>query len=201
MKRAAPVEAALDERARLGTRGVAAGRTIADGDHWSVQDVVCSCTWFAALAADAGVRRPTAPFDLPRIPLVRSLAPMVARARTALASGATGGWGELAFDAALGVVRLIAGGLPAVRPTAAVHERRVTELVRLIDEHPANAYSLGSLAQAAGLSPFHFTRTFQGVTGFSPHQYVMRTRLQHAAGHPGRSVSQGGRRRARFRLR
>ena len=251
VKLAAAVATALEERARLGTAGIAAGRTIATGTQWSVQDVICTCApddrpfeeqhagvaiaivvagtfqyrtstgralmtpgslllgndgecfhcshehaagdrcvsfrfardYFAALAADAGVRRPEAPFESPRIPLARPLAPLVARARTGLASSATVDWSTLAFDVALGVLQLIVAGQPAARPPAPVHERRVTELVRQIEERPADAYALESLAQAAGLSPFHFTRIFQGVTGCSPHQYVMRIRLQHAADH------------------
>jgi AraC-like DNA-binding protein len=142
--------------------------------------------YFAALAADSGVTRPEAPFASPRIPLSRSLAPLIARARTCLVSGvsdAIDDWNQLATDLALGVVRLLGGGESAPRRVLPVHERRVTEIVRQIDEHPADAYPLDTLARAAELSPFHFARIFQGVTGCSPHQYVMRMRLQHAAGH------------------
>jgi len=140
--------------------------------------------YFGALADDAGVRRPHAPFGSPRLPLSRSLAPLIARARTRLASDApdaSDDWSQLATDLAIGVVRLLAGGQPACLPGLAVHERRVTELVRQIDEHPADAYTLDALAQAADLSPFHFARIFQRLTGCSPHQYVLRMRLQHAA--------------------
>jgi AraC-like DNA-binding protein len=37
------------------------------------------------------------------------------------------------------------------------------------------------LAQEANLSPYHFLRTFQRVTGITPHQYVLRVRLREAA--------------------
>ncbi|ANB72026.1 hypothetical protein AYM40_06315 [Paraburkholderia phytofirmans OLGA172] len=40
---------------------------------------------------------------------------------------------------------------------------------------------LASLAAAAGLSEFYFLRTFQRVTGVTPHQYVLRARLRAAA--------------------
>jgi AraC family transcriptional regulator len=254
VKLAAAVAAAIDERARLGTKGLAAARLLARGPHWSVEDVVCTCTpddrpfeeqhagvavaivvagtfqyrspagralmtpgslllgndrqcfrcshehaagdrclsfhfaaeYFAALAADAGVRHPEVPFDSPRLPLSRPLAPLVARARTRLASGsidALDDWRHLATDLAIGVVRLLATGQAAPRPALPVHERRVTELVRQIDAHPGDAYTLEALAQAVDLSPFHFARIFQDVTGCSPHQYVMRMRLQHAAAH------------------
>ena len=41
--------------------------------------------------------------------------------------------------------------------------------------------TLGSLAREAGLSRFHFLRTFERLTGVTPHQYVMRARLREAA--------------------
>ena len=33
----------------------------------------------------------------------------------------------------------------------------------------------------AGLSPFHFLRLFSHVLGVTPHQYLVRSRLRHAA--------------------
>jgi AraC-like DNA-binding protein len=41
--------------------------------------------------------------------------------------------------------------------------------------------TLGSLAHEAGLSPYHFLRTFQHLTGVTPHQYILRARLREAA--------------------
>ena len=36
-------------------------------------------------------------------------------------------------------------------------------------------------AAQAGISPFHFLRLFSGVLGVTPHQYLVRSRLRHAA--------------------
>ena len=41
--------------------------------------------------------------------------------------------------------------------------------------------SLERLAREAGLSPYHFLRTFERVTGITPYQYVLRSRLRDAA--------------------
>ena len=39
-----------------------------------------------------------------------------------------------------------------------------------------------SLVRCPGrLSPFHFLRTFANVLGVTPHQYLVRSRLRHAA--------------------
>jgi AraC family transcriptional regulator len=37
------------------------------------------------------------------------------------------------------------------------------------------------MAATAGLSPYHFLRTFEWVTGVTPHQYILRSRLRDAA--------------------
>jgi len=61
------------------------------------------------------------------------------------------------------------------RPRQAVAPRRQAEIVtracRTI-EHSETPPSLESLARAAGLSPFHFHRTFKAVTGLTPRAYA-----------------------------
>lgn len=47
------------------------------------------------------------------------------------------------------------------------------------DDLQANL-SLKALADASHLSPYHFSRVFKRVTGFSPHQYVLSQRIQLA---------------------
>jgi len=37
-----------------------------------------------------------------------------------------------------------------------------------------------AMADIAGLSPFHFSRTFARATGHSPHRYVMLARVERA---------------------
>jgi AraC-like DNA-binding protein len=60
-------------------------------------------------------------------------------------------------------------------------EARVARAVRVFDRHPDAEWSLRRLARHAGLSPYYFLRTFERVTGITPHQYVMRGRLREAA--------------------
>lgn len=49
-----------------------------------------------------------------------------------------------------------------------------------MEENFASKLTLADVARAAGLSPFHFSRLFSRLMGLSPHQYLMRCRLQHA---------------------
>jgi len=48
----------------------------------------------------------------------------------------------------------------------------------MIDRNPSSRLTLGSLAREAGLSPYHFLRTFERLAGLTPHQYVLRARLR-----------------------
>lgn len=62
---------------------------------------------------------------------------------------------------------------------SAVQQRRVEELV---SGQLAAGPSLLQLAEAAGLSMFHFARAFKATFGVAPHQYVVSRRLQAAVG-------------------
>lgn len=50
-----------------------------------------------------------------------------------------------------------------------------------IDAHSHRAIDLDDAAKQAGLSTFHFLRLFSAVLGVTPHQYLVRSRLRHAA--------------------
>ena len=69
------------------------------------------------------------------------------------------------------------------KPTAprARDRRRAVEAALWIDAHAHEAIELESAASEAGLSPFHFLRIFAQVLGVTPHQYLVRSRLRHAA--------------------
>jgi AraC-like DNA-binding protein len=58
---------------------------------------------------------------------------------------------------------------------------RVTRVVRRIEAAPGRSATIVELAREARLSPFHFLRTFESLTGVTPHQYVLRARLRAAA--------------------
>jgi AraC family transcriptional regulator len=137
--------------------------------------------YFERLAADAGARGANLRFPVPRLPPMRPLATLVARTGAG-AIGAHGvPWEEVGVRLAVGAVKLAAGlswddgGLPMNA------EVRVTRAVRAIDERLDGDLSLGTLARESGLSPYHFLRTFERLTGVTPHQYVLRARLRAAA--------------------
>ena len=57
----------------------------------------------------------------------------------------------------------------------------MVEAALWIEANAAEPLDLESSARQAGLSPFHFLRTFGRVLGVTPHQYLVRTRLRRAA--------------------
>ncbi|WP_344101716.1 AraC family transcriptional regulator [Nocardiopsis rhodophaea] len=58
--------------------------------------------------------------------------------------------------------------------------RRMAHVEDYINAHLRDRLRLEDLADAAGLSSSHFTRAFRASTGQSPHQYVLRLRLDRA---------------------
>jgi AraC-like DNA-binding protein len=60
--------------------------------------------------------------------------------------------------------------------------RRAVEAALWLDAHAHQSIDLKGTATTAGLSPFHFLRLFARVLGVTPHQYLVRSRLRHAAG-------------------
>jgi AraC family transcriptional regulator len=56
----------------------------------------------------------------------------------------------------------------------------VHSVINSIQQNPGAEHSLEELAAHAGLTPSHFCRVFKKATGASPHQYVMRVRLERA---------------------
>ncbi len=54
------------------------------------------------------------------------------------------------------------------------------EIITYINEHFKENINTEDLAAHAGLSPYHFIRTFKKETGFTPHEYVLNTRIATA---------------------
>jgi AraC family transcriptional regulator len=124
-------------------------------------------------------------FDRLRLPPLRALAPLVARACSAVAGPAgecvAAAWEELSIQLAARALQLTANGTPGPSAARAAAQAQVTRVARQIDADPTSRFALADLAQEAGLSSYHFLRTFERVIGVTPHQYVMRARLRQAA--------------------
>ncbi len=78
-------------------------------------------------------------------------------------------------------VEIVSGRLQKPVRATARDRRRAVEAALWIDAHSHRQIDLEAAADQAGISPFHFLRLFSGVLGVTPHQYLMRSRLRHAA--------------------
>ena len=78
-------------------------------------------------------------------------------------------------------VEVVSGRSREPRPATARDRRRAVETALWIDAHSHLQIDLDGAAAQAELSPFHFLRLFSGVLGVTPHQYLVRSRLRHAA--------------------
>ncbi|HEY9463996.1 MAG TPA: AraC family transcriptional regulator [Vicinamibacterales bacterium] len=147
----------------------------------------CVSFWYAPdhferLSADAGVRRGAARFSVPRLPPIRALSPMVTRAVLGVSAPDEMPWDELSVMVAGTALRVSAGLSSSDRRSSPLNaDARVVHALRTVDRYPASTWTLNRLANVSGLSLYHFLRTFDRITGVTPHQYVLRARLRHAA--------------------
>ena len=249
-KIAVELEQALARRALNGAMGQTSARLLAQGDGWTVQDVVCTsgpqdrpfeeqhsgfsiavvaagtfqyrstngcelmapgslllgnagqcfecghehgsgdrCVsfyyapdYFERLASDAGTRR-SLNFRTSRLPPLRALSPLIARACATLSTDSPPNvrWEELSVQLAAQTMQVLSGQSTRSHDPSPSAVARVTRALRAIERHPDDALTLGRLAREAGLSPYHFLRTFEHLAGLTPHQYVLRARLREAA--------------------
>lgn len=248
-KIAIELERALAQRAVSGVPGAAMGRLLAEGDGWSVEDVICTSgpqdrsfeeqharvsiaivaagtfqyrsatgkalmtpgslllgnvgqsfecghdhgcgdrcfafrfapEYFEKAAADAGLRASKQYFRSPRLAPIRALSPVIARACAGGLGREDVSWEEIAVQLA-GVAVQFSGNSSAdanEAPPGAV--ARVSRVVRRIEHEPDGDLALATLAREARLSPYHFVRVFEQVTGLTPHQVLLRQRLREAA--------------------
>jgi AraC-like DNA-binding protein len=78
-------------------------------------------------------------------------------------------------------VEVVAGRRTKPAAATARDRRRAVETALWIEAHSHRPIELEDAAAQAGISPFHFLRLFTGVLGVTPHQYLVRSRLRHAA--------------------
>ncbi len=65
-------------------------------------------------------------------------------------------------------------------PSQGLTYQQMRRVIDCVQAHLGQDLSLEVLAQQAGFSPYHFARLFRQTTGESPHQFVLRQRIERA---------------------
>lgn len=65
-------------------------------------------------------------------------------------------------------------------PSQRLTQQQMRRVLDFIQDHLGQDLSLEALAQQAGFSSYHFARLFRQTTGESPHQFVLRQRIERA---------------------
>jgi AraC-like DNA-binding protein len=112
---------------------------------------------------------------LPELMVLGELAQAVASGRSDIGLDEVGQWFANRF------VEVVSGRSRRPAPAKARDRRRAVETALWIDANSHRGINLEDAAAEAGISPFHFLRLFSGVLGVTPHQYLVRSRLRHAA--------------------
>jgi AraC-like DNA-binding protein len=112
---------------------------------------------------------------LPELMVLGELAQAAADGRSDL------GLDEVGHAFASRFVEVVSGRPQKLAPATARDRRRAVETALWIDAHSHQPIDLEGAAGQADISPFHFLRLFSSVLGVTPHQYLVRSRLRHAA--------------------
>jgi AraC family transcriptional regulator len=112
---------------------------------------------------------------LPELMVLGELAQAAAEGRSHVGLDELGWWFAARF------VEIASGHATKPVATRALDRRRAVEAALWLDAHSHEAVDLARAADQVGLSSFHFLRSFASVLGVTPHQYLVRSRLRHAA--------------------
>jgi AraC-like DNA-binding protein len=112
---------------------------------------------------------------LPELMVLGELAQAAADGRSDIGLDEIGQWFASRF------VEMVSGRPEKPMSATPRDRRRAVETALWIDAHSHRSIDLEDAAAEADISPFHFLRLFANVLGVTPHQYLVRSRLRHAA--------------------
>ncbi|QNK66922.1 helix-turn-helix transcriptional regulator [Variovorax sp. PAMC26660] len=114
---------------------------------------------------------------LPELMVLGELAQVAAEGQSDVGLDELGMWFASRFVEVVGG----RGKPPSLQSAGARDRRRAVDAAMWIDANSHDNIGLDGAASEAGLSSFHFLRLFSQVLGVTPHQYLVRSRLRHAA--------------------
>ena len=150
-------------------------------DHEICGDECLSFHIAPEIVASIGDRRAT--WDSGCVAPIAELMVFGELAQAAVGGGHDAGVDELGLLFAARFVDVMSDRKPgeAAGTPRALDRRRAITAALWIDAHSNQPIDLEATANEAGLSPYHFLRSFAKVLGVTPHQYLVRSRLRRAA--------------------
>ena len=120
-------------------------------------------------------------FKTPMLPAIRELAAPVVEAEMEARRGNRIALDELAIRLAETVLTALSGTDRAAKAPSPRDERRISSVLRHIEEHFDQSLDLTDLAGLAFMSKYHFLRTFRRTVGVTPSRYLLGVRVRRAA--------------------
>jgi AraC family transcriptional regulator len=116
-------------------------------------------------------------FQAPMLPPGKGLTSLVLDAETSSPFAMD----ELALRLAATVLAAAADKREPVAAPSAKDERRISNVLRYIEENADQPLDLAALAEVAIMSKYHFLRAFRRTTGGTPYKFVLGVRMRRAA--------------------
>jgi AraC-like DNA-binding protein len=140
----------------------------------------CLSFFLAPELVDAVGGRPEA-WDIGATPPLAELMVLGELAQAAADGRSDIGLDEVGHLLAQRLVDVVAGKARKPTKVTARDRRRAVDAALWLEANATREIALEDAARQAGISPFHFLRTFASVLGVTPHQYLLRSRLRRAA--------------------
>lgn len=148
-------------------------------DHHVCGDECLSVQLTPDMAETAGVRPRS--WQSGGVPPVPELVVLGELAQAAAEGRSDVGLDEIGLTLVARCADVVSGGSQKATKATARDRRRAVEVALWIDANAHEPVDLEGAARQAGLSAFHFLRLFRDALGVTPHQYLVRARLRHAA--------------------
>jgi AraC family transcriptional regulator len=66
------------------------------------------------------------------------------------------------------------------KQSSEIPQVRLNRVIEFVESHLASDLCVSALAAVAGMSSYHFCRSFKQTTGITPHRYVLSRRMEQA---------------------
>ena len=153
-------------------------------EYMCTHDHVCGdecLSFFLAPELVEAIGDSPSPWQIGSAPPLPELVVLGELAQSAADGSSDIGLDEIGQVLASRFVEVVSGKPRKSGPDAPRDRRRAVETALWIDANSHRPITLEDAADQAAISPFHFLRLFSDVLGVTPHQYLLRSRLRHAA--------------------